>query len=125
VKFSVRIVGCGPVGLVTGACLAHIVHWVTCLDKNGERLATLKGASTRLRACLEELVSRGARAGALSFVDPEGLPGVVREADVIFMAVETPQVWDGCVDLSSVGAVTRDLGQALGEASLEAHQDRP
>jgi UDPglucose 6-dehydrogenase len=41
-EFSVGVVGTGYVGLVTGACLAHVGHRVVCVDKDEERIAGLK-----------------------------------------------------------------------------------
>ena len=38
----VSVIGTGYVGLVTGACLAHIGHDVVCVDNNVEKVATLQ-----------------------------------------------------------------------------------
>jgi UDPglucose 6-dehydrogenase len=35
------VLGAGCVALVTGACLAHIGHQVTCINKDDERIAGL------------------------------------------------------------------------------------
>jgi len=40
-SFGVGIVGCGYVGLVTTACLAHLGHRVVCVDKDEGKLARL------------------------------------------------------------------------------------
>jgi UDPglucose 6-dehydrogenase len=40
--YNVCVVEAGYVGLVTGACLAHIGHRVTCVDKDEKRIASLK-----------------------------------------------------------------------------------
>jgi UDPglucose 6-dehydrogenase len=63
---------------------------------------------------LEELVMGSARRGCLRFsteLDP-----VVHEADILFIAVDTPQGNSGSVNLSSVEAVARSIGMALSEA---------
>jgi len=38
----VSVIGCGYVGLVTGACLAEAGHQVICTDNDPERIAVLK-----------------------------------------------------------------------------------
>jgi UDPglucose 6-dehydrogenase len=118
--FNVGVVGTGYVGLVTGACLAHLGHRVTCVDKDEERIRGLKsGRMPFYEPGLEELVLRGVRGERLSFAGPEGLANLVEEADVVFLAVDTPQGEDGSADLSSVAAVARDIGRALAETSRE------
>jgi UDPglucose 6-dehydrogenase len=47
------------------------------------------------------------------------LPPLVRRADVIFIAVDTPQGEAGAADLSSVGQVARSIGRALAEANRD------
>jgi UDPglucose 6-dehydrogenase len=119
IPFDVGVVGAGYVELVTGANLAHLVHRVTCVDRDEERMRTLKaGRLPFYEPNLEELVSRGLRAERLSFVDPDGLAGLVRGADVLFIAVDTPQNGDGSANLSSVAAAASDIGRSLSGASL-------
>ena len=106
--------GAGYVGLVTGACLAHVGHRVACADRDEGRVAQLgDGRMPIYEPGLEELVADGSRRGRLSF--STDLAGVVHGADVVFIAVDTPQGEDGSADLSSVGAVARSVGRALAE----------
>jgi UDPglucose 6-dehydrogenase len=113
-EFNVGVVGAGYVGLVTGACLAHVGHRVTCVDKDEGRVAELKeGRMPIYEPGLEELVAQSARRGGLRFT--MDLPEVVHGADVLFIAVDTPQGDDGSADLSSVGEVARAVGRALAE----------
>jgi UDPglucose 6-dehydrogenase len=44
---------------------------------------------------------------------------LLEEAEVVFIAVDTPQGEDGSADLSSVAAVARDIGRALSRASRQ------
>jgi UDPglucose 6-dehydrogenase len=111
-EFRVGVVGAGYVGLVTGSCLAHVGHRVTCVDKDEERVAELnEGRVPIYEPGLEDMISRARK--RLSFTTE--LPEVVREADVVFVAVNTPPGEDGSADLSSVGTVARALGRALAE----------
>ena len=68
---------------------------------------------------LEGMVARGMRAGRLAFAGPVGLDSVVRGADVLFVAVGTPQGDDGSADLTNVVDVAWRIGRALaGEGAL-------
>ncbi|MEJ7843922.1 MAG: UDP-glucose/GDP-mannose dehydrogenase family protein [Rubrobacter sp.] len=121
-KFNVGVVGTGYVGLTTGACLAHVGHQVTCVDKNAELIAELgEGRMPFYEPGLEELVEGGVRQGRLRF--STDLAPVVQRAEVIFIAVDTPQSEGGSADLTSVGAVARGIGRALSEVGTD--RERP
>src|SRR5215204_2133361 len=110
---KVGVVGTGYVGLATGACLAYVGHEVVCLDNDHERVEDLReGKVPFYEPGLEELMARSA--GRLHFSGSEKLAEVVREADVLFVAVGTPQGGDGSADLSNVAYVARDIGRSLG-----------
>jgi UDPglucose 6-dehydrogenase len=112
-EFNVGVVGAGYVGLVTGACLAHVGHRVVCVDKDEWRVAELKeGRLPIYEPGLEEMIARARK--RLSFSTE--LPEVVRGSDVVFVAVNTPLGEDGSADLSSVASVARAVGRALAEA---------
>ena len=105
---------------MTGACLSHLGHRVRCIDKDEDRARELTSARMPFyEPVLENLVSRGVRAKRLSFVGSEGLKQLAQEADVIFIAVDTPQGEDGSADLSSVAAIAQDIGRALVQSSVE------
>jgi UDPglucose 6-dehydrogenase len=119
-SLEVGVVGSGYVGLATGACLAHLGYIVTCVDRDEGRIESLReGTVPFYEPGLGGLVDSGMRAGRLSFVGSSGLAGVVRGADVVFVAVGTPKGEDGAADLSNVADVARRIGRALaGEAAL-------
>ena len=99
--------------MVTGACLAHVGHSVTLVDVNEERVAELEGGKLPIyEPGLEELIAKNA--SRLRFTTE--LAPLAREADVLFIAVDTPQCEDGSADLSSVATVARSIGRALVEA---------
>jgi UDPglucose 6-dehydrogenase len=114
--FDIGVVGSGYVGLTTGTCLAHLGHRVTCIDKDVRLVAQLgEGQIPFYEPGLEELMEKNA--DRLHFTTE--LTSVTREADVIFIAVDTPQGEDGAADLSNVVAVARSIGRALSEANRE------
>src|SRR5215218_7112252 len=117
-QYRVMVVGCGYVGLVTGACLAHIGHQVVCVDKNEERVAALnEGRVPFYEPGFGEFLARSA--SRLRFTTE--LAPIAREVDVLFIAVDTPQGDDGSADLSNVAAVARTIGRVLSGS----HRDEP
>ena len=114
--FDIGVVGSGYVGLATGTCLAHLGHRVTCIDKDVRLVSRLgEGQIPFYEPGLEKLMAKNA--DRLHFTTE--LTSVTREADVVFIAVDTPQGEDGAADLSNVAAVARSIGQALSEANRE------
>ena len=106
----VCVVGCGYAGLTTGACLAHLGHRVTCVDKDAHLIAELEeGRLPFYEPGLEELMAKSA--GRLHFTAE--LSSVVRDADVVFIVVDTPQAEDGSANLSNVASVSQSIGRAL------------
>jgi UDPglucose 6-dehydrogenase len=109
---NVCIIGTGYVGLVTGACFAEFGVQVVCVDKDTEKIAALeRGEIPIYEPGLDSLVQRNLAAGRLSFTT--NTPDAVRQALVVFIAVQTPTAADGSTDLSAVEAVAREIGRSL------------
>jgi UDPglucose 6-dehydrogenase len=109
---KLAIIGTGYVGLVTGTCFADCGNDVTCIDNDTRKIDGLKrGQIPIYEPGLEELVLRNARDGRLSFTTD--LTNGIQNADIIFIAVGTPQSADGSADLSTVWAVTDALAAAI------------
>ena len=108
------VVGTGYVGLVTGACLAHLGHTVTCIDLDETKIARLRAGSVPIyEPELDGMVAEEMAAGRLHFTDryAEGIP----DAEAIFICVGTPSLPDGRADTSAVEAAARALGQHLAD----------
>jgi UDPglucose 6-dehydrogenase len=104
----IAIIGTGYVGLVTGACFSEFGVFVTCVDKDSEKIESLKnGIVPFYEPGLEELVKRNLRHGRLFFTSDIGK--AVKESLVIFIAVGTPPRGDGSADLSYVDEVAREI----------------
>src|SRR6476619_577868 len=106
------IIGTGYVGLVTGTCFAEVGHQVICVDNDANKVKTLQAGGIPIyEPGLEELVKKNVAAGRLSFTTStaEG----VEKSDVIFIAVPTPPMDDGAVDLSFIEKVAREIAAAL------------
>ena len=64
----IAILGCGYVGLVSGACLAEIGHSVVCTDNDESKIVTLnQGGLPIYEPHLDEIVARNVEAGRLRF----------------------------------------------------------
>src|SRR4249920_709860 len=109
----IAMIGTGYVGLVSGACLADFGHQVTCVDKDGEKIACLnRGEIPIFEPGLDALVASNVKAGRLDFTIELAAP--VAEADVVFIAVGTPsRRGDGHADLTYVYAAAREIAAAL------------
>ncbi|WP_165246551.1 UDP-glucose dehydrogenase family protein [Paludisphaera soli] len=109
---KIAVIGTGYVGLVQGTCLAESGNDVVCIDKLEDKIEGLKqGRIPIYEPGLAELVHRNYRDGRLKF--STDLASGVAEAEIVFIAVGTPQGDDGGADLSGVWAVGRQLAAAL------------
>jgi UDPglucose 6-dehydrogenase len=109
---KISVVGTGYVGLVVGACLAENGHEVICVDKDEAKVRALqKGKIPIYEPGLEELVKRNRTEKRLSFTTT--LPRAVRQTQIIFIAVGTPEAEDGSADLQHVLGVARDVARAM------------
>jgi UDPglucose 6-dehydrogenase len=109
---KLTIIGTGYVGLVSGTCFAEGGHTVICVDKDAEKVKMLRaGGMPIYEPGLEELVKKHVAAGRLRFTasTEEG----VEQSDVIFIAVPTPPLPDGSVDLSFIEGVSREIAGAM------------
>lgn len=106
----VCMIGTGYVGLVTGTCLADLGHHVTCVDKVKEKIDALNhGKIPIYEPGLDKLVLKNRKAKRLHFTT--NMQEGVEQADIIFIAVNTPPLPDGGADLSFVEACTREVAQ--------------
>ena len=109
---NISIIGTGYVGLVTGTCFAEVGHNVICVDCDKKKIDLLQAGEIPIyEPGLKDLVERNVDAGRLSFTDSTA-EGVER-ADVIFIAVPTPPLEDGSVDLSFIELVAREIADCM------------
>jgi len=113
----VAVIGAGYVGLPTAATLASFGHRVVLAERDPVRLSTLRaGRVPIVEAGLEELVSRGVAAGALSFT--ESAVTAVDGAEFVFLCVPTPQSADGSADLSYVEGTAKEIASHLQQGAI-------
>ena len=108
----IAIIGTGYVGLVSGSGISDFGHKVICADIDEEKIKMLQSGKMPIyEPGLDELVERNTKAERLSFSTDVGK--TIRDSDVIFIAVSTPQSENGEADISAVKAVAKTIGQNL------------
>ena len=108
---KVTVVEVGYVGLVTAACLADIGHRVIGVDIDKDKIEALKkGVIPIYEPGLEEIVKRNYSKN-LNF-EIEVAKAVV-QSEVIFIAVGTPSLSDGSVNLDYVKSAAESIGRSM------------
>lgn len=112
----ISIVGGGYVGLVTGACLAHLGHHVTIIDINADKVQIINtGQSPIYEIGLDQLIKQhiGTRLRASTKFNS------IASAEVIFICVGTPSTPDNDMDLSFIKSACLSIGTALKNSTSE------
>ncbi len=109
---KITFIGTGYVGLVSGAGISDFGHQVVCADLDKEKINSLnQGIIPIYEPGLKEIVDRNVQANRLSFTTE--VEQSIQDADVVFIAVGTPQSDFGEADLSAVRAVAEMIGENL------------
>jgi UDPglucose 6-dehydrogenase len=105
-KEPIAIFGAGWVGLVTGACFAHLGHDVTIRDIVPERIEQLRaGKVPFFEPDLGELLERNDERLTFTLDAAEA----AASAELVFVCVDTPPTYSGDADLSRVWTVIDEL----------------
>lgn len=114
---NVAILGTGYVGLSTGVCLSEIGHRVVCIDLDEQKINNLiQGISPIYEPGLENLLIKNIEVGRMEFTTShrDGLKG----AEIIIIAVGTPQKNDGAADLSYLEQAVKDISIHLEQSAI-------
>ena len=106
----IAVIGTGYVGLVTGVTLSEIGHEVMCIDIDEAKVEKMRqGISPIYEPGLSEMMERNIKKNCLSFTTDllEGL----QSAEVVYIAVGTPENGDGSANLSYVEKVAADIAE--------------
>ena len=102
------VIGCGYVGLVTGACLAEAGHEVMCTDIDAGRIAQLKAGQVPIyEQHLDKILASAGKSGKISYTADSG--EAIRFGEAIFICVGTPPRHDGSADLSAIDHVAQQI----------------
>ncbi|QCC59730.1 UDP-glucose/GDP-mannose dehydrogenase family protein [Natrinema thermotolerans] len=107
---NVSIVGSGYVGTTVAACLADLGHDVVNVEIDADIVASINAGEAPIHESgLAERIAdhAGTRLRATTDYD------AVRETDVTFLCLPTPQSDDGSLDLAIMEAGAESLGRAL------------
>jgi UDPglucose 6-dehydrogenase len=109
---KIGVVGTGYVGLVAAACFAENGNSVIGVDIDEAKIkALLAGQIPIYEPGLAEIVVQNVAEGRLRFTTD--ITMAVKECDVLFIAVGTPQDEDGSADLQYVLKVAEQIADAM------------
>lgn len=109
---KITVIGTGYVGLVTGTCLAEAGNTVLCIDIDKAKVAKMQNGEVPIyEPHLETYFERNIKSGRLHF--STNIEEGVTHAEVIFLALPTPEDEDGSADLSYVLGVANQIGDLM------------
>ena len=106
----IGVVGTGYVGLVAACCLAKSGHSVIAVEKDINKLELLKkGKVPFFEEGLEEILQNNLTNDRISFTSD--LTSALEDISTVIIAVGTPSLPDGRVDLSQVNDVAQEIAR--------------
>lgn len=109
---NITIIGTGYVGLASGVSFAEVGHRVVCVDNDREKVAKMQqGQAPMYEPQLDSYFTRNIKANRLRFTT--SLEEGIQHAEVIFLALPTPEDADGSADMSYVMSVAGEIGKQL------------
>jgi UDPglucose 6-dehydrogenase len=109
---KIAVIGTGYVGLVTGTCFADSGNDVTCVDIDRAKIDRLnRGEIPIYEPGLEEMVKENQAAERLHFTTD--LKAAVEPAEIVYLAVGTPQSENGAANLSALWSVVDGIAPHL------------
>jgi UDPglucose 6-dehydrogenase len=106
------VIGTGYVGLVAGTCFAESGNDVVCVDVDRAKIERLRRGEVPIyEPGLGEIISRNVAQGRLRF--DTDLAAAVRDAQLCFIAVGTPEGAGGEADLQAVMQVAGEIADAM------------
>lgn len=109
-SMKILMIGTGNIGLISALCLAEKGHEVFCIDTDQTKINKLiEGQSTLFEPGLDELLKKQLSAQKIHFSTK--IEDYIHQADIIFLAVGTPNHSDGRIDLSAIHQAVEKIAQ--------------
>ena len=109
---KICMIGTGYVGLVTAVIIANNGHKVICIDSDENKINKLKqNILPFYESGLKELIEKNKR--NLTFTTD--IDYAIKNSEVIFVAVGTPQNKDGSANLDDVIGVAKQISMSMNE----------
>lgn len=109
---QICVIGSGYVGTVVAASLALVGHEVTAVEADRDKLAVLRdGRAPFFEPGLDAVLADQAERGNLRFTDD--LSVGVRDSQVMFLCVGTPEAQDGRPDMAALELVADEIGRVI------------
>ena len=115
---KIAIAGTGYVGLVTGVCLAEVGHKnVVCVDVDKQKIDLMKtGVSPIYEEHLEVLMKKNYEKGRINYTT--NYKEAYEDADIIMIAVGTPERSDGSANLDYIKKVAKQVANSVTKDAL-------
>jgi UDPglucose 6-dehydrogenase len=114
---KIAVIGTGYVGLVTGACFADSGNDVTCVDIDPSKIDRLnRGEIPIYEPGLGEMVQENQAAERLRFTTD--LISAVKTAEIVYLAIGTPQSDNGAADLTALWKVVDSIAPHLRQDAI-------
>lgn len=107
---KIAVAGTGYVGLVSGICMAHRGHHVTCVDIDEKKIVMMQECKSPIYEQDLEALMHLNKERLTYTMDCES---AYKHADVIFIGVGTPEQADGSANLSYIATAARQIAETV------------
>lgn len=109
---KLAVIGTGYVGLTSGACFAEMGNEVICVDIDADKIEQLNsGIMPIYEPGIDDIVNKNRYLKRISFTTD--IRAAILSSDIIIIAVGTPSLPDGDVDMSYVYTVAKQIGLTM------------
>ena len=114
---KISVIGCGYVGLVSGACFADSGHTVTCIDNDNKKIQLLKDNQVPIyEPGLNELLLKTIKGNNLHF--DLNINENIKDSEIVLITVGTPTDENGESDLTFVRQCANEIAEFISPNTL-------